>query len=47
MTRDDAVLLDIVNAARHIQAFVQDMREATTVHELKSLVTERELRLLS
>ena len=29
------------------KAFVQDMREATTVHELKSLVTERELRLLS
>ena len=29
------------------KAFVQDMREATTVHELKSLVTERELGLLS
>ncbi len=25
MTRDDAILLDIVNAARLVQIFVQDM----------------------
>ena len=29
------------------KAFVQEMREATSVHELKSLLVERELRLLS
>lgn len=36
MTRDDAILLDIVNAARRIQSFVQDMSKGTFLADLKT-----------
>ena len=36
MTRDDAILLDIVNAARRIQSFVQDMAKEAFLADLKT-----------
>ena len=36
MTRDDAILLDIVNAARRIQAFIQDMKKEAFLGDLKT-----------
>ena len=36
MTRDDAILLDVVNAARHIQTFVQDMSKEAFLADLKT-----------
>ena len=36
MARDDAILLDIVNAARLIQSFIQDMTKEAFLADLKS-----------
>ena len=36
MPRDDAILLDIVNAARLIQAFIQDMTKEEFLADLKT-----------
>ena len=36
MTRDDASLLDIVNAARLVQIFVQDMAKEDFLVDLKT-----------
>ena len=36
MTRDDAIQLDIVNAARGIQAFVQGMTKEAFLADLKT-----------
>ena len=36
MPRDDAILLDIVNAARLIQSFIQDLTKEAFLNDLKT-----------
>ena len=36
MPRDDAILLDIVNAARLIQSFIQDLTKEGFLNDLKT-----------